>query len=60
MNRLSWLGDMEPEYEEMLEWMLLVEEVEKKPSEPRLPMHWALVPKNLLAVANVRTGVACH
>ncbi|MBF0139850.1 MAG: hypothetical protein HQL77_04615 [Magnetococcales bacterium] len=59
-DRLAWLGDMEPEYEDMLEWMLLVEDVEKKPPEPRLPLHWALVPRNLLAQQSDRSGMLCH
>lgn len=60
MNRLAWLGDMEPEYEDMLEWMLLVEDVEKNIPEPRLPLHWALVPRNLLAASKGQPTVAVN
>ncbi|MBF0145019.1 MAG: hypothetical protein HQL84_10505 [Magnetococcales bacterium] len=59
-NRLVWLGDMEPEYEDMLEWMLLVEEVDDRLPQSRLPLHWSVIPKTLLAAPNVYQGVACH
>ncbi|MBF0107677.1 MAG: hypothetical protein HQL76_00685 [Magnetococcales bacterium] len=60
MSRRAWLGDMEPEYEGMLEWMLLAREVEKQPPEPRQPLYWALLPGTLATTPASRTGIACH
>lgn len=50
LARLKWLGDMEPEYEETLEWMNLLGEMQGVPSEDRFPIHWGVVAQNMSRV----------
>jgi hypothetical protein len=47
LARLKWLGDMEPEYEEMLERMNLDGAEVEIPSEDRSSLHWAVIANSL-------------
>ncbi|MBF0133976.1 MAG: hypothetical protein HQL75_15500 [Magnetococcales bacterium] len=59
LNRPSWFGDMEPEYEDMLEWMLVAKV--KKPSPDReVPLHRYWIPGKLPSPHTMRAGVACQ
>ncbi|MBF0447404.1 MAG: hypothetical protein HQL67_04300 [Magnetococcales bacterium] len=56
LDRLKWLGDMEPEYEEILEWMNLMGEVKGVPSEDRVPLHMAVVASAMSKTTGGLTG----
>ncbi|MBF0178746.1 MAG: hypothetical protein HQM03_01835 [Magnetococcales bacterium] len=52
-TRLEWLGDMEPEYEEMLEWLCLIDEVGNPPHLDAMPVSWVVM-ANALGTCNAQ------
>lgn len=51
-DRLAWLGDMEPEYENMLEWQVFVKNVAGKPPRFSTSLHGGVVAKASSGIAN--------
>ncbi|MBF0455244.1 MAG: hypothetical protein HQL72_10570 [Magnetococcales bacterium] len=56
LDGLRWMGDMEPEYEETLEWMNLMDTVQGVPDEDRLSLHWSVVANALSRVSGGFAG----
>jgi hypothetical protein len=56
LARLKWLGDMEPEYEELLEWMNLACGVEEEPAKNRSALDWAVIAQSNRAVSGGFSG----
>lgn len=56
VNRPSWFGDMEPEYEDMLEWIVATK-VKKTFPDRNLPLqrYWIPTP-----TTPIQPGVACQ
>ena len=57
LTRLKWLGDMEPEYEDFLEWMNLGNVVGDIPEEERSALHWAVIADSMAKVSGGLSGV---
>ncbi|MBF0357881.1 MAG: hypothetical protein HQL70_04685 [Magnetococcales bacterium] len=56
LAQLKWLGDMEPEYEEVLEWMNLACGIEAEPVNNRSALDWAVIAQSSRAVSGGFSG----
>jgi hypothetical protein len=56
LARLKWLGDMEPEYEELFDLMNLACGVESQPSQARSSLDWAVIAKSQASVSGSFSG----
>ncbi len=55
--RLEWLGDMEPEYEEILDLICLSDESGNRSNQEFFPLSWVVMENALRSQAVHRYGV---